>query len=95
MKKCFILFALVSGLFLSGNAQNYQLLNPGFEEWESSNISAEPVHWNSFATSDGAMAMLASTPHHYHRNGGRLAQKDLPSSLSIPLPSLALSPMAT
>lgn len=71
MKKCFILFALVSGLFLSGNAQNYQLLNPGFEEWESSNISAEPVHWNSFATSDGAMAMLASTPHHYHRNGGR------------------------
>ncbi len=70
MKKCFIFFALLLGLSLSSYAQ-YQLQNPGFEEWESGNVSAEPLHWNSFATSDGAMAILASTPHHYHRNGGR------------------------
>lgn len=70
MKKCFIFFALLLGLSLSSYAQ-YQLQNPGFEEWGSGNVSAEPLHWNSFATSDGAMAILASTPHHYHRNGGR------------------------
>lgn len=70
MKKCFIVFALLLGLSFSSYAQ-YQLLNPGFEEWESNSSNAEPVHWNSFATSDGVMAILASTPHHYHRYGGR------------------------
>ena len=49
----------------------YQLPNPGFEEWDGTAVDAEPAHWNSFATSDGSYASLASTPHHYRRSGGR------------------------
>lgn len=49
----------------------YQLPNPGFEQWDGSSATAEPVHWNSFATSDGSYASMASAPHHYHRQGGR------------------------
>ena len=48
----------------------YQLPNPGFEQWDGG-ITSEPTHWNSFATSDGGYASLASSPHHYRRNGGR------------------------
>lgn len=48
----------------------YQLPNPGFEQWNGG-ITSEPAHWNSFATSDGSFASLASSPHHYRRNGGR------------------------
>ena len=48
----------------------HQLPNPGFEQWDGGNTS-EPTHWNSFATSDGNYATLASSPHHYRRNGGR------------------------
>lgn len=52
-------------------AQNiFQLPNPGFEDWSGNNTS-EPEHWNSFATSDGTYASMASTPHHYRRNGHR------------------------
>lgn len=53
------------------NAQTFQLPNTGFEDWDNSAIDAEPSHWNSFATSDGSLAGFASTPHHYHRHGGR------------------------
>ena len=49
----------------------YQLPNPGFEQWDGSSATAEPVHWNSFASSDGSYASMASAPHHYHRQGGR------------------------
>ena len=51
------------------NAQ-FQLPNPGFEQWDGGNTS-EPTHWNSFGTSDGSYASLASSTHHYRRNGGR------------------------
>lgn len=49
----------------------YQLPNGGFEQWDNSSLNAEPEHWNSFATSDGSYASMASTPQHYHRFGGR------------------------
>ena len=49
----------------------YQLPNPGFEQWDGTSSTAEPTHWNSFASSEGSFASLASAPHHYHRNGGR------------------------
>lgn len=49
----------------------YQLPNGGFEQWDASSATAEPTHWNSFASSDGSYASLASTPHHYHRTGAR------------------------
>lgn len=52
-------------------AQSFQPLNGGFEQWDGSGSTAEPTHWNSFATSDGTYSGMASTPHHYHRNGGR------------------------
>lgn len=52
-------------------AQSFQPLNAGFEQWDGSAIDAEPTHWNSFATSDGSYASMASSPHHYHRHGGR------------------------
>lgn len=53
-------------------AQNvYQMPNAGFEDWDSESLTAEPTHWNSFATSDGPWAALASSPHHYHRHGSR------------------------
>lgn len=48
----------------------YQLPNPGFEQWDGGSTS-EPTHWNSFATSDGSYSSLASSPHHYRRDGGR------------------------
>ena len=50
-------------------AQTYQLPNNGFEQWDGTALDAEPTHWNSFATSDGTYASMASSPHHYHRNG--------------------------
>ena len=69
MKKTLIL-ALLATAALAAAAQ-YQLPNGGFEQWDASSSTAEPTHWNSFATSDGSYASLASTPHHYHRSGGR------------------------
>ena len=67
MKRIVILCLALTALM--ANAQ-YQLPNPGFEQWDGGNTS-EPTHWNSFATSDGSYASLASSPHHYRRNGGR------------------------
>ena len=70
MKK---LFSSVAALLLSATVAvaQFQLPNPGFEAWESGGNTAEPQHWNSFATADGNYASLASSPHHYRRNGHR------------------------
>jgi hypothetical protein len=68
MKKAVLLMAALATM-AAATAQ-YQLPNGGFEEWDGGNTS-EPTHWNSFATSDGTFASLASSPHHYRRNGGR------------------------
>mgnify|MGYP002624045848 CR=1 FL=1 len=68
-KKLLVVFMLLASCF--GASAQYQLSNPGFEQWDGTALTAEPTHWNSFATSDGTYASLASTPHHYHRNGGR------------------------
>ncbi len=69
MKKIVIAFTLLLAVATAANAQ-YQLPNPGFEQWDGGNTS-EPVYWNSFASSDGTFAAAASTPHHYRRGGGR------------------------
>ena len=75
MKQNFITFALLglATMFTSMlQAQNtFQLPNAGFEEWDGTGLSDEPTHWNSFASSDGSWAALASSPHHYHRYGNR------------------------
>lgn len=68
MKK--VLLAVLALVVAATAAAQYQLPNPGFEQWDGNNTS-EPTHWNSFATSDGSFAGLASSPHHYRRNGGR------------------------
>ncbi len=68
MKKSVIfLFLLVAAV--AATAQ-YQLPNAGFEQWDGGNTS-EPTHWNTFSSSDGSYATLASSNHHYRRNGGR------------------------
>ena len=69
MKKALLLATLIATC-LTGHSQ-YQLPNPGFEQWDGTAVTAEPEHWNSFATSDGTFAGMASAPHHYHRSGGR------------------------
>lgn len=73
MKQNFITFALLglATMFTPMmQAQNtFQLPNAGFEEWDGTGLSDEPTHWNSFASSDGSWAALASSPHHYHRYG--------------------------
>ncbi len=61
---------LILARCLTASAQ-YQLPNPGFENWDGNGASDEPLHWNSFETADGTFSGLASTPHHYHRHGGR------------------------
>ena len=70
MRKSLLFATALLAFAVVGRAQ-YQLPNPGFEQWDGTSITAEPTHWNSFATSDGSFASLASSPHHYHRNGGR------------------------
>ena len=68
----FVLLAIGTSIIATLNAQtNYQLLNNGFESWESTSNTSEPTHWNSFGTSDGAFSMLASSTHHYRRDGHR------------------------
>ena len=75
MKQNFITFALLGLITMFTpmlQAQNtFQLPNAGFEEWDGTGLSDEPTHWNSFASSDGSWAALASSPHHYHRYGSR------------------------
>lgn len=69
--KHLIPFLLLLAAPLWGMTQNFQPLNPGFELWDNNDIDAEPSHWNSFASSDGQFSGMASSPHHYHRHGGR------------------------
>ena len=53
----FVLLAIGTSIIATLNAQtNYQLLNNGFESWESTSNTSEPTHWNSFGTSDGAFS---------------------------------------
>lgn len=67
--RLFFLAALLipASLFAQGV---FQLPNAGFEQWDGGNTS-EPTHWNTFSSSDGSYASLASSNHHYRRNGGR------------------------
>jgi len=57
--------------FSPASHAQYQLLNPGFESWESSGVNARPNNWSSFPQADGSWAWAANTAQHYHRNGGR------------------------
>ena len=68
MKKTVLSLLLLTAA-VAASAQ-YQLPNAGFEQWDGGNTS-EPTHWNTFSTSDGSYATLASSNHHYRRNGGR------------------------
>lgn len=71
MKKNALLFFAI--MFVGGWAvaqTNYQLPNPGFEQWDGG-IESEPTYWNTFSSSDGSYASLASTNHHYRRSGHR------------------------
>ena len=49
------IISLTIALLILGvlQAQNYHIINGGFEDWEGSGASREPVRWNSFMTSDG------------------------------------------
>lgn len=68
MKKTVLSLLLLTAA-VAASAQ-YQLPNAGFEQWDGGTTS-EPTHWNTFSTSDGSYATLASSNHHYRRNGGR------------------------
>lgn len=70
MKKKVLFVALLMGVAGALTAQNYQIPNGDFELWDGNSNTSEPVHWNSFASSDGTFAGMASTPHHYRRGGG-------------------------
>lgn len=64
-----IVFALLA--FSIANCQNgFQLPNQGFEQWDGG-YDSEPTHWNTFESSDGSYASLASGNHHYRRSGHR------------------------
>lgn len=66
-----IFFAACIILSATMHAQSpFQLPNPGFELWDGGNTS-EPTYWNTFSSSDGTYASLASDNHHYRRSGGR------------------------
>ena len=69
-KSTFILFATMFACCWAMAQNNYQLPNPGFEQWDGGNES-EPTHWNTFSTSDGSYSSLASSNHHYRRRGHR------------------------
>ena len=72
MKKVAIIFAsLLIIQFSSSKAQGvFQLPNAGFEQWDGG-YDSEPTHWNTFESSDGSYASLASGNHHYRRSGHR------------------------
>lgn len=70
MKKTVLFFPLLILSLFTAKAQ-YQLLNPGFENWEGTSNTAKPAYWSSFPQSDGTWAWAARTAQHYHRNGGR------------------------
>ena len=48
----------------------FQLPNADFEQWDGG-YDKEPTYWNTFESSDGSYAALASDNHHYRRSGHR------------------------
>ena len=73
MKRTLFSLLLISlfGLpFSELHSQSFQLLNAGFEQWDGGSGS-EPTHWNTFESSDGTYASMASDNHHYRRAGHR------------------------
>lgn len=71
MKK---IFTIIATLFFNATfimAQGtFQLPNAGFEQWDGG-YDKEPTYWNTFESSDGSYAALASDNHHYRRSGHR------------------------
>jgi hypothetical protein len=64
---------LLPALFIASYATAqtpYQLPNAGFEQWDGG-YDSEPTHWNTFESSDGSYASMASSNHHYRRSGHR------------------------
>ena len=57
MKKIYVLcFTILLGIFQYAQSQTYQLPNGGFENWEGSGSSVEPVGWSSFMTASGSLS---------------------------------------
>lgn len=75
MKKTVLFFTALLLAFhfqiINLNAQGvFHLPNPSFEQWDGG-YDSEPTHWNTFESSDGSYASLASDNHHYRRSGHR------------------------
>ena len=71
MKLIFSILTLLFSCAITISAQViYQLPNPGFEQWDGG-YDSEPTHWNTFESSDGSYASMASSNHHYRRSGHR------------------------
>ena len=71
MKKIFTIIAtfFFNATFIMAQG-TFQLPNAGFEQWDGG-YDKEPTHWNTFESSDGSYASLASDNHHYRRSGHR------------------------
>lgn len=71
MKKIFTIIATLffNAAFIMAQG-TFQLPNAGFEQWDGG-YDKEPTHWNTFESSDGSYASLASDNHHYRRSGHR------------------------
>lgn len=71
MKKIFTILATLffNAAFIMAQG-TFQLPNAGFEQWDGG-YDKEPTHWNTFESSDGSYASLASDNHHYRRSGHR------------------------
>ncbi len=70
MKKHILFFSILTICTSIAAAQQFQLPNPGFEQWDGG-YDSEPTHWNTFESSDGSYSSLASSNHHYRRSGHR------------------------
>ena len=70
IKRVSIFFSLLFVCGIVSSQTVYQLPNPGFEQWDGG-VESEPTHWNTFSSSDGSYSYLASSNHHYRRNGHR------------------------
>lgn len=65
-----LLAAFAASISLSLAQSAFQLPNSNFEQWDGG-YDKEPTHWNTFESSDGSYASLASGNHHYRRSGHR------------------------
>lgn len=59
MKKFYTMLLLAAAACGTASAQ-YQLPNPGFEEWETVSKNDEPVKWNSFLDGTGTFKSMAA-----------------------------------